>query len=166
MLSLFLQPAIIVSLTCIYTQTCKVHLYTLTYIYIHIQIYFVMIYLFVDHLNVYIDFLFERKIRRKVRNLWTSLLSDIKVQRDPSLGSLFLVKLFYQIWNLSVNPGTIQSWVFKSYEEISLKCRNWKEETLLLRVKATQYKEKMKSVYFEVPKLRLLKFSIGFLGML
>ena len=69
MLSLFLQPAIIVSLTCIYTQTCKVHLYTLTYIYIHIQIYFVMIYLFVDHLNVYIDFLFERKIRRKVRNL-------------------------------------------------------------------------------------------------
>ena len=69
MLSLFLQPAIIVSLTYIYTQTCKIHLYTLTYIYIHIHIYFVMIHLFVDHLNVYIEFLFERKIRWKVRNL-------------------------------------------------------------------------------------------------
>ena len=43
-----------------------IYTYIYIYIYIHLFCYDTLIHLFVDHLNVYIDFLFQRKILRKI----------------------------------------------------------------------------------------------------
>ena len=106
MLPLFVQPAIIISLICIFTHI-YMHMYKYAYthpyiIYIHIHIY---IYIHIYFVNLYIDFLFERKIRRKFWNLWTKLLLEMKVQREPWYESSFLVKRLCQIWNLKSVPG-------------------------------------------------------------
>ena len=49
----------------------------------------------------------------------------------------------------------MQSWVLKSYQEISLKLRNQKERNSSITSETNSYKKKIKSVYFMVPKLRL-----------